>query len=325
MQFQGGLNAFISLSGSRCFPYPSTVNFNEIPVKLCRNFAVDFPLSALYSCSILEMLNSRDRQKTPDPEYAYTAPQMRTHDRTGLKPRPSFNRKPQPNFEIYTSTERVVVIDNSDAASERTLASLAQQDYYNYNGGESNANRAETHSSAAASHPHIHLENDDGQALPSPGGRGRAKSPGARPMLRLPDVLVIVICEFGQAVYNYYFLAYFVKGAVELTVELLRPNSAVLPVRTEPKPTDDIKAARQALIRKFRSMWYLFLSLATVAASDALHTESRPHPAGFKGFMIYLALLFVPTYVNVLLGETWANLVRRYLVPNVSVVDDVEK
>ncbi|KAF7358001.1 hypothetical protein MVEN_00847100 [Mycena venus] len=66
------------------------------------NFAVDFPLSALYSCSILAMLNSRDRQRTPDPEYAHTAPQMRTHDRrTSLKPRSSFNRKVSPSL-IYT-------------------------------------------------------------------------------------------------------------------------------------------------------------------------------------------------------------------------------
>ncbi|KAJ7633395.1 hypothetical protein DFH06DRAFT_691539 [Mycena polygramma] len=44
------------------------------------NFIVDFPLSALYTCSILAMLNSRERQKPSDSEHAYTVPQMITQD-----------------------------------------------------------------------------------------------------------------------------------------------------------------------------------------------------------------------------------------------------
>ncbi|KAJ6594661.1 hypothetical protein B0H19DRAFT_1247318 [Mycena capillaripes] len=43
------------------------------------NFALDFPLSNLYTCSMLAMLNSRDRQKTADPEHVQTAPQRLSH------------------------------------------------------------------------------------------------------------------------------------------------------------------------------------------------------------------------------------------------------
>ncbi|KAJ7633394.1 hypothetical protein DFH06DRAFT_691474 [Mycena polygramma] len=40
------------------------------------NFIVDFPLSNLYTCSVLAMLNSRDRPKTVDSEHALSVPQM---------------------------------------------------------------------------------------------------------------------------------------------------------------------------------------------------------------------------------------------------------
>ncbi|KAJ7137228.1 hypothetical protein C8R46DRAFT_612965 [Mycena filopes] len=42
------------------------------------NFLVDFPLSALYTCTMLAMLNSRERPKGGDSEQALSAPQMRS-------------------------------------------------------------------------------------------------------------------------------------------------------------------------------------------------------------------------------------------------------
>ncbi|KAJ7469645.1 hypothetical protein FB451DRAFT_1255198 [Mycena latifolia] len=44
------------------------VTFFLIFPRTSMNFIVDFPLSALYTCSILAMLNSRDRKKIPDSE-----------------------------------------------------------------------------------------------------------------------------------------------------------------------------------------------------------------------------------------------------------------
>ncbi|KAF8157495.1 hypothetical protein K438DRAFT_340268 [Mycena galopus ATCC 62051] len=43
------------------------------------NFIVDFPLSAVYTCSILAMLNSRESSKPEDLEQAHSAPQILAH------------------------------------------------------------------------------------------------------------------------------------------------------------------------------------------------------------------------------------------------------
>ncbi|KAJ7793716.1 hypothetical protein B0H14DRAFT_3497788 [Mycena olivaceomarginata] len=87
------------------------------------------PLSALYTCSILAMLNSREkRSKTSDPEQGRTAPQTQmrtTSDQNTLNLRCS--QTGSQTFEILTSTEKLVT---SDSASERTLA---HSDFYNYN------------------------------------------------------------------------------------------------------------------------------------------------------------------------------------------------
>jgi len=101
------------------------------------NFIVDFPLSALYTCSLLAMLNSRDPRKHSDAERG-TAPQTTyTQSQNTLKPPPSFQNsfhnskmvRSQTKFESHTSTEKSMGTDNSDAASETTLA----PHYYNYN------------------------------------------------------------------------------------------------------------------------------------------------------------------------------------------------
>ncbi|KAF8145619.1 hypothetical protein K438DRAFT_1871551 [Mycena galopus ATCC 62051] len=43
------------------------------------NFIVNFPLSAVYTCSILAMLNSRESPKPEDVEQAHSAPQILAH------------------------------------------------------------------------------------------------------------------------------------------------------------------------------------------------------------------------------------------------------
>ncbi|KAF7358045.1 hypothetical protein MVEN_00851700 [Mycena venus] len=108
------------------------------------NFIVDFPLSALYTCSVLAMLNSRERKKTPDPEHAhtaYTAPQMHTRNQSTLKAEVSFHgakmiaTHSQATFDSHAAyTEKQVsTYSSNDAASERTLTSHSRPDYYNYN------------------------------------------------------------------------------------------------------------------------------------------------------------------------------------------------
>ncbi|KAJ6594662.1 hypothetical protein B0H19DRAFT_1247319 [Mycena capillaripes] len=110
------------------------------------NFSVDFFLSNLYTCSMLAMLNSRERQKPADVEHAHIVPQLLTHDQRDLKPRPSFRSAKKhgkriqaqlvvyciDKLEIHTSTEKMVTTDLSDAASERILASHPHHDYHKY-------------------------------------------------------------------------------------------------------------------------------------------------------------------------------------------------
>ncbi|KAJ7502605.1 hypothetical protein B0H11DRAFT_2223516 [Mycena galericulata] len=83
------------------------------------NFIVDYPLSNLYTCSILAMLNSRERVKPRDVEHAYTPAQtLVNHNNLQTKP-----FQPQ----VFTTTEKFVARDNDDSAP--TL----QPDFYKYN------------------------------------------------------------------------------------------------------------------------------------------------------------------------------------------------
>jgi hypothetical protein len=118
------------------------------------NFIVDFPLSSLYTCSILAMLNSREGRKAPDAEQGRTALQMlEAQGQTTLKPEALAKLQPDDCtfhgskmvrthtstvFDIHASTEKLIT---TDAASERTLTYPSTQshtDYYNYNGQVSN-------------------------------------------------------------------------------------------------------------------------------------------------------------------------------------------
>ncbi|KAJ7689551.1 hypothetical protein B0H17DRAFT_1331679 [Mycena rosella] len=87
------------------------------------NFIVDFPLSNLYTCSVLAMLNSRERAKVVDTEHTHPAPQLLARTQTSVQSRPSVNKPPQASLKIYTSTERLVATDDGDLHS----------DFYNYN------------------------------------------------------------------------------------------------------------------------------------------------------------------------------------------------
>ncbi|KAJ7162340.1 hypothetical protein C8R46DRAFT_1104353 [Mycena filopes] len=98
------------------------------------NFLVDFPLSALYTCTMLAMLNSRERPKGGDSEQALSAPQMRSPNHTLTQPTSTRRQSTDSSMtkvEIYTTTENFVAVDKSDAdaASERT------PDFYDYNAG----------------------------------------------------------------------------------------------------------------------------------------------------------------------------------------------
>ncbi|KAJ7910901.1 hypothetical protein B0H13DRAFT_2010883, partial [Mycena leptocephala] len=58
------------------------------------NFIPDLALSGLYTCSILAMLNSRDRSKTADAEHAHVqTPPNTMLSQSTLKPQPSFRSK----------------------------------------------------------------------------------------------------------------------------------------------------------------------------------------------------------------------------------------
>jgi len=98
------------------------------------NFVADFPLSNLYTCSILAMLNSRERRKSADAENAHPAPQTHAQSEITIKPPPSFHGSSFHGAKKLESTEKLWTIDMSDAASERTLTS--HRDYYNYNSQE---------------------------------------------------------------------------------------------------------------------------------------------------------------------------------------------
>ncbi|KAF8176835.1 hypothetical protein K438DRAFT_2022408 [Mycena galopus ATCC 62051] len=52
--------------------------FHVFPMTMA-NFIVNFPLSAVYTCSILAMLNSRESPKPEDLEQAHSAPQILAH------------------------------------------------------------------------------------------------------------------------------------------------------------------------------------------------------------------------------------------------------
>jgi len=92
------------------------------------NFIPDLALSGLYTCSILAMLNSRDRSKTTDAEHAHgqTVPNTMLSQST-LKPQPSFrSKKSEKVFEIYTTT-----VTSSDTLPEKTPVAHLRSDVYN--------------------------------------------------------------------------------------------------------------------------------------------------------------------------------------------------
>ncbi|KAJ7267557.1 hypothetical protein B0H12DRAFT_1097661 [Mycena haematopus] len=115
------------------------------------NFIVDFPLSALYTCSILAMLNSGNQDKISDPEQGgktLSAGPDHTHmhsHKPAMGPPPcSFHGSKMPQsqttFGIHSSAETLVITadradaeysDRSDAASERTLTLHSHSDFYN--------------------------------------------------------------------------------------------------------------------------------------------------------------------------------------------------
>ncbi|KAJ6483929.1 hypothetical protein C8R45DRAFT_293991 [Mycena sanguinolenta] len=73
----GSLTAVLALADVALFLiFPATT----------ANFIVDFPLSAVYTCSILAMLNSREPRKSGDAEQGRTASEKLTQGQTILKP-----------------------------------------------------------------------------------------------------------------------------------------------------------------------------------------------------------------------------------------------
>ncbi|KAK6977520.1 hypothetical protein R3P38DRAFT_3123411 [Favolaschia claudopus] len=85
------------------------------------NFIVDFPLSNLYTCSMLAMLNSRDdRRKRADPEGSGTNVMMLSQHHMMPHSRSMSNHvAPFPQVEIYmkTSTEKMVSPDHNSIDS----------------------------------------------------------------------------------------------------------------------------------------------------------------------------------------------------------------
>ncbi|KAJ7121982.1 hypothetical protein C8R43DRAFT_49733 [Mycena crocata] len=71
------------------------------------NFIVDFPLSNLYTCSVLAMLNSRDRKKSNDPEHAQTVPQMFTPQNSHAN-----HLQPRPSFHVTKTSQMTVIISS---------------------------------------------------------------------------------------------------------------------------------------------------------------------------------------------------------------------
>ncbi|KAF8176833.1 hypothetical protein K438DRAFT_1978875 [Mycena galopus ATCC 62051] len=143
----GSLTSVTALADVTIFlVFPSLENIDQLHHR--------FPLSALYTCSILAMLNSREGRKAPDAEQGRTALQMlEAQGQTTLKPEALAKLQPDDctfhgskmvrihtstAFDIHASTEKLITID---AASERTLTYPSTQshtDYYNYNGQVSN-------------------------------------------------------------------------------------------------------------------------------------------------------------------------------------------
>ncbi|KAJ7140893.1 hypothetical protein C8R44DRAFT_762036 [Mycena epipterygia] len=104
------------------------------------NFIVDFPLSNLYTCSILAMLNSREKKGLSDAENFQTVvPQTFARGKTHLEAPPP-TQMSQTKIDIYTATEQVASTAPKDAPSERSYtlprshALPPDSDYYNYNG-----------------------------------------------------------------------------------------------------------------------------------------------------------------------------------------------
>ncbi|KAJ7229970.1 hypothetical protein GGX14DRAFT_409644 [Mycena pura] len=92
------------------------------------NFIVDFPLSTLYTCSVLAMLNSRDPKKAKDaehgPEGTSTIAQTRSLTTTANKQLQASTdtARTKLTLEVYTMSERVVQLSPPDSVSERSIA-----------------------------------------------------------------------------------------------------------------------------------------------------------------------------------------------------------
>ncbi|KAJ7502601.1 hypothetical protein B0H11DRAFT_644247 [Mycena galericulata] len=91
------------------------------------NFIVDYPLSNLYTCSILAMLNSRERVKPRDAEYAHTpahTPAQTLVNHSNLQSKPFQSSR---NLQVFTTTEKFEARDNGD------FAPTMQPDFHKYN------------------------------------------------------------------------------------------------------------------------------------------------------------------------------------------------
>ncbi|KAJ7765072.1 hypothetical protein DFH07DRAFT_372905 [Mycena maculata] len=123
----GALTAVVALADVLLFQlFPGTT----------LNFLVDFPLSNLYICSLLAMLNSRERRKPGDAEHAHMA-QTLTNNRNNFTPAHTIN----PSQNVFQSTEKLVTGNRGDSESDRSPTS--QQDFYNYNAKPESVNNAQ--------------------------------------------------------------------------------------------------------------------------------------------------------------------------------------
>ncbi|KAJ7354395.1 hypothetical protein DFH08DRAFT_854743 [Mycena albidolilacea] len=154
------------------------------------NFIVDFPLSALYTCSILAMLNSRQRRKTTDAENTHTVPRMLIQDQTTLRPR-SFHssKKSQANVEIHMQpfTEKPLSLGHAPTASESTLVSNLDTDLHNYRRTPDVARPRKDSGDPTSQNSHPHPQPDFYGYNRSPRARARTLSNGAATQRSLPS------------------------------------------------------------------------------------------------------------------------------------------
>ncbi|CAK5282335.1 unnamed protein product [Mycena citricolor] len=128
----GTLTAFAALADMSLFLiFPNTTI----------NFILDFPLSNLYTLSVLTMLNSRPQKRINDVETGVTAATTATGPgrnataplRTAKIPSaasltPIVSNSSQNSVEIYKTTETIVRMNDIDSASHRARAILPVHD-----------------------------------------------------------------------------------------------------------------------------------------------------------------------------------------------------